>query len=304
MDGDGRNAWGVWDERTIARLGARQYAVVSNAQLRALGIHRRAISRALARGRLHRLHYGVYALVPVPALPPLAAEQAAVLACGPTAVLSHHTAARLHGLLPAGARSPIHVTVQGDRRHPGLAVHRTADLLPAERHRIHRLPVTSVARTVLDLAPHLHQRALERAVDEALKRTSRAKLAEVLARHPRRPGAARLHELLDPARPSADTWSVAEERLLGLIRRAGLPAPEVNVAVGEYVPDLLWREQRVIVEFDSVAHHSGPGAFTADRDRHNALTAAGYHVIHVTWAQLTRRPEAVLVWIATALARG
>ncbi|HWE13637.1 MAG TPA: DUF559 domain-containing protein, partial [Solirubrobacteraceae bacterium] len=88
-----------------------------------------------------------------------------------------------------------------------------------------------------------------------------------------------------------------------LIRRAGLPTPEANVPVGAYVPDLLWREQRVIAEFDSWSFHGGPRSFQRDRERHNALVAMGYDVIHITWQQLTESPEQVLVWVASALVR-
>jgi very-short-patch-repair endonuclease len=114
---------------------------------------------------------------------------------------------------------------------------------------------------------------------------------------------ARLRALLDPRRPSSDTWSDREERLLQLIRRGGLPAPEVNVALGGYVPDLLWREKRVIVEYDSDQSHSGSAARRYDAIRHNALTAQGYRVIHISREDLDRHPEQVLVWIAIALAR-
>ena len=306
MDRVRRNASDVgsgWPDRAIAAIAGRQRCVINRAQLLALGISPSAIKRAVARGRLHRIHRGVYALVPVSALPPLAREQAALLACGDGAVLSHLTAARLHGIAPA-SDGPVHLTVAGTRRRSrltGVRVHRTVALHPADRHRIARLPVTASARTLIDVAPGLPDRALQRATDQTLKRTSRARLAEALARHPGRPGTPRLRALLAGESPSTDTWSHAEERLLRLIRRSGLPSPETNVALGGYVPDLLWRDQRVIVEFDSVAHHAQPGAFHHDRHRHNELTTAGYRVLHVTWPQLTGRPEQVLVWIATAL---
>ena len=111
----------------------------------------------------------------------------------------------------------------------------------------------------------------------------------------------RADRLLEEDHKSSLTWSHAEENLLQLIRRAGLPPPEVNVPLGDYVPDLLWREERVIVEFDSYAHHSGPAAFHDGNARHNDLTAlSGYELLHVT---ARHRPEQVLVWIASALAR-
>jgi very-short-patch-repair endonuclease len=287
----------------VAALAARQFTIVSNAQLRAQGIDRRTITRALARGMLHEVHRGVYSLILEPARPLLAAEQAAVLACGPGAVLSHQTAARLHGLRVV-AGTELELTVVGaDRRRPGLLIHRVRDVVPADHHRLHRLPVTSIARTVLDLSYRLSERALEHLIDEALKRTSRARFAEVVARYAGRPGASRVKALLDPDRPSSDTWSVAEERLLRLVRRAGLPAPEVNVSLGAYIPDLLWGEQRVIVEFDSRAHHSGPAAIRRDALRHNDLTSRAYEVIHITWGDLVESPERVIARIATALAR-
>ena len=296
----------TWPYHAVNALAGRQATIVANIQLRELGIDRRVITRRLDRGALHEVHRGVYSLVPESARPPLAAEHAALLACGPTAVLSHATAAQLHGLR-FSSRHPeqVEVTVvAADRRRPGVEIHRAAVLSAADQYRLRGLQVTSVARTLIDLAPAVHgDLALEHLLDQALKRTSATKIRDALARHPRRPGAPRLTRLLDPARPSADTWSIAEQRLLAMIRAADLPIPEANVALGGYVPDLLWRRQRVIVEFDSVIHHSGSAAFHDDRDRHNSLTAQGHQVIHVTWRQLTECPLQVLVWIAAALTR-
>jgi very-short-patch-repair endonuclease len=295
----------AWPDRAIAELAARQATIVSHAQLAALGVRPSLITAALARGRLHPVHHGVHSLVPAAARPSHASEHAALLACGPRAVLSHETAARLHGL-----RLPGHVGTSRGRGRPGLSVHRTRVLGRAERVRIGGLPVTSIARTIIDLAASWDDRSIERLVDQALKKTSRAKLVAALERHAGRAGAPRVRAALTPGRPSSDTWSHPEERLLQLIRRAGLPVPEANVALGNEhgfghtVPDLRWPEHRVIVEYDSWDHHSGQAAFHADRARHNRLTAGGWQVIHVTWPQLTQRPERVLVWIAAALARG
>lgn len=299
---DGNQAW---PDRAIAELAARQATIVTHAQLRMLGVQPRTITAAVARGRVHRVHHGVFSLVADRARPAHAPEWAALLACGPHAVVSGHSAARLHDLRTATI-AEVELTVVGadrGRRRPGLRVHRAGSIDRTELVRVDGLRVTSIARTVIDLAPDLSDRALEHLVDQALGRTSRTKLLEALDRHRTRGGTRRLRELMDPARPSSETWSHAEERLLGLIRRSGLPAPEVNVALGPYIPDLHWRGQRVIVEFDSYAHHSGPGSFEDDRARHNDFTAQGYQVIHVTWRQLTGRPEQVLVWIAVALHR-
>ena len=294
----------AWPDRAITDLASRQRTLISNGQLRGLGVARGTISEALRRGRLHSVHHGVYSLVGPRGRAPLAAEQAALLACGPTAVLSHRSAAKLHGLRLPSFNAEVHVTVTGSHRTgpKGVVVHRTAALHPQERVRVQRLPVTSVARTLIDLAPGLSDRQLEPLIDQALRKTSRTKLMESVARHHRRPGTPRLRGLLDPARPSADTWSRREAQLLAAIRRGGLPAPEANVALGDYVADLLWRAERVIVEFDSYAFHSGPAAFHADRTRHNDLAAHGRHqILHVTGRQLDHELERVLVWIALAL---
>jgi very-short-patch-repair endonuclease len=294
-----------WPDRAVAELAGRQRTLVSRRQLLALGASTDAIDRAVRRGRLHRVHHGVYSLVRAQARPRFAAEQAAILACGPTAVLSHHSAALVHGLrLPA--RVPeVHVTVtDSDRARRGIQIHTTTVLHPRERHRAQGLPVTSVARTLVDLAPLYGTRQLAPLVDQALRLASRARLIETLDRHPRRPVTPRLRRLLDPARPSADTWSKAEAKLLAAIRRAHLPTPEANVPIGGYIADLLWREQRVIVEYDSEHYHSGPGVFHRDRTRHNDLSTGARHaVLHVTEEHIGHELERVIMWITQALTR-
>lgn len=295
-----------WPDAAVARVAARQATMISRAQLRALGISASAIERAVRRGRLYRVHQGVYSVVPAAARPPLAAEHAAILACGPHALLSHRSAATLHGLeLDPRSVSDTHVTLLEGRRHsrPGLVVHRPVALHRDDHHRLHGLPVTSAARTVVDLAPELSDAQLAALIDRALRRTSRTKLRAAAARRAGRPGAARVLALIDPTRPSADVWSRAEQRLHAGLKRSGLPLPEANVPVGRYTVDLLWRAERVIVEYDSNEFHSGPAAARWDTARHNDLTAMGYAVIHVTAAELTAAPERVLVQIATALAR-
>jgi very-short-patch-repair endonuclease len=292
----------AWPDAAIAQLAGRARTMITREQLLGLGVRPATVGAALARGRLHRVHVAVYSLVLPAARPSGGAEEAAVLACGDTAALSHQTAARLHGLRIDAPRQ-VHLTVVGDRRRPGIRVHRTLRWDRGEVVRVERLPVTSVARTVIDLSPFVSNRALEHLVDEALRRTSRPKLRAALDRHPGRPGTGRLRRLLDPTRPNSDTWSDPEEKLLLLVRRAGLPSPEANVPVGRYFPDLLWREQRVIVEYDSDEFHSGERARVDDAARHNDLSNDGFSVLHVTRRELSNQPERVLVWIGVALAR-
>jgi very-short-patch-repair endonuclease len=164
--------------------------------------------------------------------------------------------------------------------------------------------VTTPARTILDLAAVASPRELEQALAEAQARrlVRRSDLLPLLARFQRRPGVAALRSLLDAdARPSL-TRSEAEERLLALIRAAELPAPEVNVHIGRYEVDLLWRDQGLVVEVDGFRYHSSRSAFERDRLRDAELGGRGLRVMRVTWRQIVVRPEALVARIATTLA--
>jgi very-short-patch-repair endonuclease len=304
--------WGVdrgsgWPEREIAAVGAVQQAIIGRDQLLELGVGRGAIDWALARGRLHPMHRGVYALVPPRALPPLAPERAAVLACGDRALISHHSAAALWNIRPriGGA---VDVTIVGrdaGRDRAGIHAHRVAYLDRRDVRTRAGIPLTSAARTLLDIAPRLSERSLELAFDEALTRdlTSIEAIAAVTARYPQRKGATRLRALTRPDRPTTVTRSEGEERFLAMVRRAGLPEPEVNARLGRFVADFLWRDERVVVEIDGYDYHRGRAAFERDHDRDAEHQHDGFLVIRVTWRQLEDEPELLLVRVATALER-
>jgi very-short-patch-repair endonuclease len=173
---------------------------------------------------------------------------------------------------------------------------------------IHRgLPVTSPARTLLDCAETLTPRALERALDEALalRIVSISKLREVLSRAHGRHGAPLLKALLDHRGPSTITRSQAEERMLELIRLAGLPAPELNVTLeGGFTVDFLWRQQRVALEVDGYAWHHTKSAFERDRRKDAFLKRAGLDLARVTWDQMRDEPLAIIAKLATTIALG
>jgi very-short-patch-repair endonuclease len=303
--------WGVgggegWPDRRIGQIAAAQKSLITRDQLLVVGAARDMIDRALARGRLHGVHRGVYSLVPFPARPPLASELAAVLACGDSALLSHHSAAAVWGLRPS-FDGGVEVTVIGKdtgRRRPGIRVHRVEALDPRDMRRYQGIPITSPARALLEIAPDLTDRALERALDEALIRrlVTHAAIGAVLAAYPNRRGVARLRALADPGRPTTETRSDGEEALLAAIRRVGLPAPEVNAPVGSFTADFLWRHQKVIVELDGYDYHRGRAAFERDHQRDGEHQRMGYLVIRITGRQLARELDAILVQIATALA--
>jgi very-short-patch-repair endonuclease len=296
-----------WPDRAIAGIGATQRALITRAQLSDLGLGPSAIEHALRRGRLHRVHQGIYSLVPLPALPPLALELAAVLACGDAALLSHHSAAATWGIRPS-FNGDVHVTVVGGdcgRTRDGIRVHRVSELDPRDIRRYQNIPITSPARALLEITPDVTDRELERALDEALikRLITHAAIAAVVNAYPHRRGVGRLRAAADPGRPTTETRSDGEEALLALIRRANLPAPEVNAKVGSYTADFLWPTQKVIVELDGYDYHRGRAAFERDHQRDAEHQRMGYLVIRITGRQLRHRSEEVLVQLATALAR-
>jgi very-short-patch-repair endonuclease len=189
---------------------------------------------------------------------------------------------------------------------PGIVVHRVTRLDPSEARRCHRVPVTTPARTLLDLAATASPSELERAAAEArVRRLVRSRdLLALLARYPRHRGAATLRTLIDSKADPALTRSEAERRFLSLVRAAELPAPEVNVRVGRHEVDFLWQESRLIVEVDGFRFHSSTAAFERDRARDAELMALGFHVLRVTWRQIVTQPEAMLVRLAQAIASG
>jgi very-short-patch-repair endonuclease len=269
--------------------------MVTSRQLAAAGIGQNGIKRRVRAGRLVPRHRGVYQVGPIAG--PCGREMAALLALGDDAALSHHTAAAIWGIRPAH-EGPVHVTVPRERTpsHRGIRVHRTRSLKAAVRDGLH---LTTPARTLLDLAPELNQHELERAVEQALVlRLTTHHEIEAECSDGRR-GAARLRAALTDE-PGL-TRSEAERRLRGLIRAARLPRPETNARVAGWEVDLLWREQRLVVEVDGFAFHSSRHAFERDRRRDGDLVAAGYRVVRFTWRQIVREPEAVIARLAVLL---
>jgi very-short-patch-repair endonuclease len=175
-------------------------------------------------------------------------------------------------------------------------------LPPAERTIHDGIPVTTPARTLLDLAATVDARTLERALNEAqvLRLTTPSALLPLLTQHSRHRGARALRALAEPDRTRM-TRSEAERRLLKLTRTAQLPTPRTNARLGPFEVDFLWAEHRLIVEVDGFQFHSSRDAFERDRARDSELVARGYRVVRVTWRQIVRDPYAVVGRIAQAL---
>jgi very-short-patch-repair endonuclease len=257
-------------------------------QLLANGLTKREIDRRLEAGRLHRIHWGVYA-VGHRVLTREGRWMAAVLAGGRGAALSHATAAAAWDLRRHDGL--IHVTVRGSRTAPAnVKLHRSRTLDPGDVTTIRGVPVTRPARTIIDLARTLTADDLEPVVDLAdqrglvdfqdLRRANPASLRAVLLNY-------------DPA----PTRSELERRFLRLCRTHQIEPPETNARVEGFEVDFVWRDRRLIVEVDGYAHHRSPQAFERDRERDVRLGMAGWRVLRFTWRQVTERGA----WVAAAI---
>jgi hypothetical protein len=279
----------------ISELAERQHGVVARAQLRALGLGDDAVDWQVRKRRLHRVHRGVYAVGHLN-MTRNGHFMAAVLACGDKAALSHFSAAVLWGMLSGDGK--IHVTAPGHRVRTGLVVHRSQ--LPAEEITTRAgIPVTSPARTLIDLADVAPRRTLERALDEA--EFLRLDYTGLAPRHGRR-GSGVLSSVLAVHTPgSTRTRSHLEEMFLALCDAHDLPRPEVNVHIEGYECDFVWREQRLIVETDGAAAHGTTRAAMRDLERDLELTAAGWRVIRVSYERLSNDPASVAKEVLEAL---
>lgn len=288
----------------LARLRAlaeRQHGVVSREQLLGLGVSAGQIKRWVALGWLRPVHRGVYLLGTRLGRDGIC--MAAHLALGSRAAVSHRSAAELWALTP-GCSAPVHVTVTGPggrQRRAGLRVHRSA--LAGEVTRVRNIPATDVPRTLIDLAATSDRRALERATDEAVRRTltTAAQLRRAIDSRPRRPGAARLRALLgEHEAGSTATENEFEELLIAICDDFGLPRPICQHPIGPYRPDFAWPEQRLIVEADSWESHGTRKAFESDRRRDAELSDLGWTPRRFTHRQMTRERA----WVAAKIEGG
>jgi len=282
----------------VAWIAAQQHGVVHHDHLLDAGVSRSGVRRRVAAGWLHRVHTGVFA-VGHPGLTDRGRWTAAVLAGGPEAALSHRSAAALWGLRPNVSFAEI--TVPGRRRRGPAGVVAHAGALDArETVVVDGIRVTTVARTLLDLAEVLPVREVVAAIDRATARRrfdADAIRATVAAATGRR-GLKGLRAALLITRPQdVLTRSELERRALRLIRTARLPRPDVNVRLLGHEVDLLWRERRLAVELDGRETHDTPNAFESDRRRDADRMARGWRVLRLTWRQVVNDPA----WVADRL---
>jgi very-short-patch-repair endonuclease len=290
MQGQRRNGGARRDDsgvdRRIARIAGAQDGVIARGQLIDAGLGRGAIDHRVSTGRLTVLFRGVYA-VGHGAVTPRGWCRAALLAVGPDAVLSHHSAAYLWGLLDPPAAVHV-ITSRNLRRRANLVTH-VAALGAGDRRWAGSLPVTSPLRTLHDLRN-------DPQIATALRE---AQIARLLTREEL--GATRLERLLD-AIEAQPTRSELERALLRLVAHAGLPRPLVNRLIGRHTVDFAWPDHRLVVETDGYHAHGDRRAFERDRARDAELAALGWTVIRVTWHQLRTEPLRVAARLAQALA--
>jgi very-short-patch-repair endonuclease len=263
--------------RAIAAVAARQFGVITFAQLIEAGLSRTSISRWVQSRRLYRLHQGVYSAIPPELLAVQGHWRAAVLALGDGAGLADLAAAAHWDMIrpPSG---PIHVIVPGGggrRRRRGIIVHRSSTLLPHEIVMRNGIPVTTPTRTLADL----RRRLPDYRFAPILRRAEKLRL-----------DTGQQAGMEDPDRTEL------ERRFLALCRRHSLPSPDCQVIIGPYTVDFLWPEVGLIVEVDGWEDHGTRSAFESDRERDAWLVAAGYRVVRFTWRQVNSEgPEVARV---------
>jgi very-short-patch-repair endonuclease len=287
------------DDRSLSELARRQYGVVGRMQLLEAGWTKEEINWRIRQGRLHPVHIGVYA-VGHRLISKQGRWMAAVLASGPEALLSHDTAAALWGLRGYSGGA-IHVTAP-HKSTSTKRIRRHFSVVPDDERAVEEgIPVTSVHRTIFDLAAYEEADAVVAMTKEAeyLNRWDRISLPDLLERYPGKRGSRKLRFALQrlEEEPTGRKRSRLEERFAPFLRRHHLPLPRFNdwlfINGKRYCVDCHWPATNRIIELDGWEGHRSRSAFRDDRERDRRLTAAGYTVTRLTWNQLDDEPEAI-----------
>ncbi len=289
----------------LAELAELQHGVVSIRQLeQKLGYSRKAVQRDVASGHLHPLHRGVYA-VGHRLVPAEGRCLAAVLACGPKALLSHGSAAWIWGISQYGP-VPLHVTSPVPRK-PRLPIrlHHSRILADQDRALEGEIPLTAVPRTLLDCATEWRFSRLQRMLEhsEELQLFDLAPVEELLDRSRGHAGWGRLRRAIALYKPVPFTRSGFERRFFEAVLKAGLPRPATNFFEAGFELDVYWPERRFAVELDSYATHGTKAAFERDRLRQEDLALVGIEMTRVTDVRFHREPAQVLERVTTLLRR-
>ena len=290
-------------------MADRQHGVVALRQLREVGLSASGVRSRVARGRLHPVHRAVYA-VGRSKLTGHGHWMAVVLACGPSAVLSHRSAAGLWGLRRDSRRkSDICLPSPSARAKQAIDVHRSVTLTADDVTPADGIPCTSVARTLVDLGDVVHRRAVERAVEQSdvLRLFDLSEVQRAIERAgPRRTGI--LLSVLEELDGTTLTETDLEEAFLALCRAAALPSPEVNVwmTLPDGTPariDFLWRPERLAVETDGGPFHRTRQSRERDARRDQLLRLMAFEPVRFTGRQVAREPRWVKRCLTELIAR-
>jgi very-short-patch-repair endonuclease len=285
-------------------LAKRQHGVVSVRQLqKLLGYSQDSVEHLARIGHLHRLYQGVYAVGHTD-ISLHGQCLAAVLASGPDSLLSHYSAAWLWHLSPTQP-VPIHVTGPSPRSHRlPIRIHRSRTFTDDDRALVDGIPVTAVARTLLDQAAFVRPRDLRRLLKRAEERRlfDLSAVHDVLARNRGHRGAKRLRFAIRSYEPPPFTRSQFESRFYEAVIEAALPRPRVNFSVAGMELDLYWPEHRFAVELDLYETHGTRESFEEDRLRQEDLLLEGIAMTRVTGPRFAREPDAVLSRLERLLA--
>jgi hypothetical protein len=288
----------------LAQLAERQYGVVTAGQLRGLGFSKGHVSRAFEAGRLRRIHRGVYA-VGHARLSEHGRCHAAVLACGGGATLSHHSAAWLWRFLPRCPKEASVTTPGRGHRRRGIRVHRAPALASRDRVIHESIPVTSAARTLLDLGAVGTTRELTGAIDRArrLDRLDLDALDALLSRHRRTIPGRRLEKALALYRRPAFDRARSELLFLDALEQEGEALPVLNCWVERWEIDAYWEAERFAVEVDGWETHGTRRAFEDDRLRLEEMKLAGIDCIRISARRIETHPRQVAQRVGTFLSR-
>ena len=286
-------------EQELDRIGSASHGVVTRAQLLSAGVSRQEIASRLQRGGLIRLHRGVYR-VGHRAPSTEATYLAAVLSAGEGALLSGRAAAHLLGILK-GTAPPAEVIARTERRIAGVRTRRSRGLEAGDATIVRSIPVTTVPRTLVDIAADLPLDALARACHEAgvRYRTTPRDVEAVLARRPTNPGARKLRHIIDG--DAHVTLSKLEAHFLELLRNEGLPLPVTNREASGRRVDCRWPEHRLTVELDGYRFHNSRHSWEQDRHREREARARGDDFRRYTWGDVEEDPTLMLRELVSAM---
>jgi hypothetical protein len=279
----------------VNAIAQRSHGIVGLAELRGVGISQQTISVWARTGRLHRVHEGVFSVIPLAMMSIEGRWMAAVTACGPGAALSHECAAQLTWLISRERRVGLHVTVpnRSRRRPPRIVIHRPRSLDARDITRRQGIPVTTIERTIWDLAFSRPEPVVRDAYElaDGNDRLNHDRLWTLLKDHPNRQGSRLIRDLLaESSIPLVAIRGWLEGLLLRICSHHSLPNPAVNAPLLGYQADFLWESARFVVEADGEDHLK-----RTQRDKDNArdivLQRAGYLVRRYSSRDMKREPQ-------------